>query len=294
MDTVEVVDPTHPLYSRTLPLVGVTTKTYEARLAERRYRSVDPDNRLVASELERDWEDALRSLSEAKDTAERFEREYQQTALDHALREQLDDFGRHLPELWNSGLLSMQHKKQLLRSLISRVVLSRPEPQDIVARIVWVSGAVSTLSVRTPIRRAHDLRVYDTLVGEILALNDDGYPDSKIARRLTEEGFHSARGTEGVPERFVREVRRQHKKGSVSKALKSLEKLEECWTVLGLSRELGVNRGRIYKLIYKGDLRTKRHPQTSCHLIEDDPELIADLRRRWAMKPQSGNGNTTT
>jgi DNA invertase Pin-like site-specific DNA recombinase len=273
---------------------SVKAATYEVRLAEKRYRSVDPENRLVAAELEKGWEVALRSLSDAREAAESFEREHQKTALDPALREQLADFGKHLPKLWDSGSLSIEHKKELLRSLISRVILSRHEREDIEVRVVWISGAVSTFSVRTPIRRARDLRDYEMLVGEILALNVEGYPDSKIARRLTEEGFHSARGEEGVPTRFVTEVRRQHGQGSVSKALKSREKLEGHWTVLGLSRELQVERGRIYKLIRRGDLPTERHVQTGNHLIEDDPELIAELRTQLATKPRNGNENAAT
>jgi DNA invertase Pin-like site-specific DNA recombinase len=272
----------------------VKAATYEVRLAEKRYRAVDPENRLVASELEKSWEEALRSLSEATDAAERFEREHQKTALDPALREQLADFGRCLPELWNSGKLRAGHKKELLRSLVSRVVLSRPEPESVEARVVWISGAVSTLSARTPIHKARDLRDYDTLVEEILALNAEGYPDSQIARRLTEEGFNSARGGEGVPERFVTDVRRKHGRGSVSKTLRSQQKLEGRWTVLGLSRELGVNQGRIYKLIRGGALKTERHPQTGCHLIADAPELIADIRKRFAKKPRNVSGNATT
>jgi DNA invertase Pin-like site-specific DNA recombinase len=273
---------------------SVKAATYEVRLAEKRYRSVDPENRLVASELEKGWEAALRSLSDARDAAERFEREHRQTALDPDLREQLADLGRCLPELWESGKLCVEHKKELLRSLVSRVILSRPEQQNIEAKIVWISGAVSTLSVRTPIRRARDLRNYEVLVGEILALNAEGYPNSKIARRLSEEGFHSARGGEGVPTRFVREVRRQHGRGSVSKVLKSLERLEGRWTVMGLAKELQVDRGHLYKLIRGGALPTERHPQTGNHLIEDDPDLIADLRTRLAAKPRNVGGNATT
>src|SRR5215216_79594 len=91
---------------------SVKAATYEVRLAEKRYRNVDPENRLVAAELEKGWEVALRSLSEAREAAESFEREHQQTALDPALREQLADFGKHLPELWNSGSLSVEHKKE--------------------------------------------------------------------------------------------------------------------------------------------------------------------------------------
>lgn len=273
---------------------GVRAATYEARLAERRYRSVDPDNRLVASELEKGWEDALRSLSEATEALERFEREHRKTALDPALRERLADFGRRLPELWDGGQLSAEHKKELLRSLVSHVVLSRPEPERVEARIVWVSGAVSTLSVRAPVLRTRDLGNYEAIVGKILTLNAEGYPDSGIARLLTEEGFHSARGGEGVPTRFVTEVRRQHGRPSVSKELRSQQRLDGRWTVLGLSSELGVNRGRIYKLIQSGALKTERHPQTGNHLIADEPGLIADLRARLAAKPRKGSENVTT
>jgi len=273
---------------------SVKAAAYEVRLAEKRYRSVDPENRLVAAELEKGWEEALRSMSGAEDASKRFEREHQQTALDPKLRAQLADLGRCLPELWGSDRLSVEHKKELLRSLIRRVVFSRPKQEIIEARIVWISGAVSNLSVRPPIRRARDLSEYEVLVEKILALNALGYPDSKIARHLTEEGFHSARSEEGIPTRFVTEVRREHGQSSVSKALRSQERLEGRWTVLGLSKELGVDRGRVYKLIRRGDLPTERHPQTGNHLIEDDPELIAELRTRLAAKPRNGGGNANT
>ena len=38
---------------------------YQAGLAERRYRQVDPDNRLIAATLEQEWEAALVALQEA-------------------------------------------------------------------------------------------------------------------------------------------------------------------------------------------------------------------------------------
>ena len=118
------------------------------------------------------------------------------------------------------------------------------------------------------------------LVEKILALSAEGYPDAKIARSLTEEGFRAARSEEGIPAGFVTEVRRKHGQSSVFETLRSQEKLEGSWTVLGLARELDVSRNRIYKLIESGVLATERHPQTGNHLIPDDPELIAGLQRR--------------
>ncbi len=97
---------------------------YEARLAEKRYRSVDPENRLAAAELEKSWEAALRSLAEAREASGRFfERTPPAEELEPALRTQLEDLGRRLPELWESGRLIPSQKKELLRSLIRRVVL---------------------------------------------------------------------------------------------------------------------------------------------------------------------------
>jgi DNA invertase Pin-like site-specific DNA recombinase len=261
---------------------SVKAAHYEARLAERRYRAMDPENRLVAGELEKSWEMALRTLAEAEEAARRFERERPQVELDPALRAQLSDLGRHLPELWESGRLSVEHKKEMLRSLIRRTVLSRPQSERTEIRIVWISGAVSTLSVPQPLRRVRDLSGYEEMVERILTLSAEGYTDAKIARNLTEEGFRAARSKEGIPRVFITDVRCERGISSVFETQKGREKLEGSWTVLGLAKALGVSHNRIYRLIHNGSLTTERHPKTGRYLIADDPELIAGLRRRLA------------
>jgi hypothetical protein len=260
---------------------NIKTATYEARLAEKRYRAADPENRLVAGELEKGWESALRALEEAEEAAECFEQEKPRTDLDPTLRTQLTDLGRHLPKLWDSGRLSVEHKKELLRSLVRRTILSRPQSDSTEIRIVWISGALTTLSVSQPLRRARDLTGYEEMVGRILALTAEGYTDAKIARVLTEEGFRAARSREGIPTNFVRDVRRERGINSVFEAQKGREKLEGSWTVLGLAKELGVDQNRIYRLIHKGALTTERHPKTGRYLVADDPELVAGLRKRF-------------
>src|SRR5467141_3883217 len=55
--------------------LGVERASYEVQRAERRYRAVDPDNRLVARGLEREWEERLRALAAAKADLERRERQ---------------------------------------------------------------------------------------------------------------------------------------------------------------------------------------------------------------------------
>jgi len=134
---------------------------YEARLAQRQYQAVDPDNRLVAAELERRWEVALRTVAEARAAAEGFANRPAVPHLPTALKEQLRDLGQYLPQLWRSQQLTFSQQKELLRSLIRHVIVTRPVPDTVVAKVVWVSGAVTPLNIYPPILRAADTGRYE-------------------------------------------------------------------------------------------------------------------------------------
>ncbi|HEU5424648.1 MAG TPA: recombinase family protein [Nitrolancea sp.] len=256
----------------------VTRAEYEARLARRQYLAVDPDNRLVAGELERRWEQALAALAAAREAAELARATAPPTpALDPALRAQLRDVGPRLPELWASGRLSVVHKKALLRSLIRRVILTRPAADRIAIKVVWVSGAYTELAARPPIWRTADLEDYERLVARVRDLSAAGHQDRAIARRLTAEGFHAAR-SEGVDAEVVGKIRRGLGQPSLTEQCRRAAKIDGQWTVYGLARELGVDRDWLYRRLYRGTLAASRHPTTGHYLIPDDPQLLARLR----------------
>jgi hypothetical protein len=260
----------------------VARAAYEVAVARRQYDAVDPDNRLVAAELERRWELALRAAVETQEAAARFEGELPEPDLAPTVRAQLHDVGRQLPALWASGRLTPAHKKTLLRTLIRRVILARPQPDRIEIKVVWVSGAFSVLVAHPPIHRTVDLSDYERLTARVLALAADGYPDPEIARRLTAEGFRSARDPTGVPARFVAKVRWAHGQTSLSEQFRQQEQIDGQWTIWGLARAIGVDRTWIYRRIGRGTLQTERHPTTGHHLIPDDPDLVASLRAEAA------------
>jgi hypothetical protein len=260
----------------------VAQAEYEAHLAQRQYDAIDPENRLVAAELERRWELALRALAEARELAERVRQEEDEPAIDPELRRQLTDLGRHLPALWESGRLTPEHKKALLRSLIRRVILTRPVPDEVHLKIVWISGAVSPMVIHPHILRTVNLSTYPRFVERVLALAAEGYLDADIAQMLTEEGFRSARSA-GIPARLVFRIRRQHGQPSLFEQCRSQDKIGDDWTVAGLARFLGVNRNWLYWRIYRDRLVTRRHPATGHHLITDDPALIAALQAEAAL-----------
>jgi hypothetical protein len=256
----------------------ITRATYEVRLARRQYDAVDPDNRLVAAELERRWELALRAEVEANQAAARFAQETPPTTLDPTLRAQLRDLAHQLPSLWSSGRLRPSHKKELLRSLIRRIVLTQPAPDSVEVKIVWVSGAYSELVVHAPVRTAAHTTGYAQLVERVLELAAQGYPDPEISRQLTAEGFRSAHTTDRVPVSMVFEIRHAYGQLSRINRFRTQEKQDGNWTIWGLARMLGVHRNWLYRRIISGALPAQREPVHGYYLIPDDPTLLENLR----------------
>jgi hypothetical protein len=263
---------------------------YEVRLARRQYDACDPDNRLVAAELERRWEVALRAEVEAREAQARFEAEPPPPTIPSELRAQLRDLGRCLPALWTSGRLAPSQQKALLRTLIRRVILSRPQPDTTEIKIVWVSGAFSVMQVHPAIHRARDLASHADLLARIQALAAEGYQDAAIAERLTAAGLRTARCPSGVPKTTVGKLRRSLDATSVTEYLRHQPKWEGQWTVWGLARALGVDRNWLYRRIDKGLLPVSRHPAAGHYLIADDPDLLARLRA--AVDQGRGHGRT--
>jgi hypothetical protein len=122
---------------------------YRTALAEHQFDQVDPANRLVAVELERRWEEALRDLRQAEASLAKAQAEDSEVPvqLDDELRAAFADAGRRLPEIWHGATLTRGRKKALLRCLIDKVVIHRTMTDTIHMRIVWRGGDASVFDV---------------------------------------------------------------------------------------------------------------------------------------------------
>ena len=103
---------------------------YQAELARRRFERADPDNRLVAAELERRWEGALRELRQAEESEVAEQHKYRSVPaeLTEELKATFKAIGQRLPEIWDEDLLSQPQRKALLRCLIEKIILKRIAP----------------------------------------------------------------------------------------------------------------------------------------------------------------------
>ncbi len=168
---------------------------YQADLARRRYEKVDPANRLVASELERRWEESLRTFQDAE---KQFQQEWEERDkviplhISSVLKDTFSSLGKSVPELWQSTAISRAQRKALLRCLIDKVVLKRRENRDrISVRIVWRGGAVTEENVSVPVGALRDMGNFTLLEKQILELESKGKSDEDIATILTDAGFRS-------------------------------------------------------------------------------------------------------
>ena len=167
---------------------------YNAARAERRYRAVDPDNRLVARGLETGWEQALRELADAE--AELARRQAARpTALSAQERAAVLALGDDLGAVWDAPTTTDKDRKQLLRTLLDEVniTLHRDDPSPHASLVLrWKGGAISELTV--PLRRRQPaIRTDEDTVSLIRRLAVH-YPDAQIAGILNRQGRRTARG----------------------------------------------------------------------------------------------------
>lgn len=254
---------------------------YEAELAQRQFNRVDPDNRLVAAELERRWEAALQALKQAEaDYAhQRQEHDPFLTALPTELKDAFQALGQRLPSIWEEeNLLQPVHKKAFLRCLVDKVVVHRATRDCIETRIVWRGGATTTLHVPIPVGFFSELSQADEMEEKIIDLSQQGKCDEEIARELAELGYRSPTRPDTILPSTVRGIRLKHglfqeRKGSNPRAVPGYLTLPQ------VAQSLGVSQNAIHYYIKKGRLHIAKDPETGLYLFPDKPDTLELLRK---------------
>ena len=165
---------------------------YHADRAERRYRQVEPEHRLVARGLERDWENALAALHAAQAELELREHQRPRT-LTSAERAQLLALGTDLGRVWSAPTTTDRDRKQLLRTLIEEVILDvNREERRATVTLRWHGGAITELVIPLP-RHQPSIRTDEDTI-ELLTRLAVHYDDATIAGILNRQGRRSARG----------------------------------------------------------------------------------------------------
>ena len=160
---------------------------YEARLARRRYEAVDPDNRLVAGELEARWNAALGCVQDVQRRLEEARRKTPGTAVPD--KETLLSLAQDVPALWNDVASDMRLKQRIARILIEEIVANVAEDgREIVLMMHWSGGRHSELRVEKRATGRHGQSTNLEAV-EVVRQMSGQYPDQQIAATLNRLGL---------------------------------------------------------------------------------------------------------
>jgi DNA invertase Pin-like site-specific DNA recombinase len=166
---------------------------YEARLAQRQYDAVDPDNRLVASELERRWNEKLERVARLEQAYSQAEQEAKWNITPEE-RKTIQELSQNLPVLWQAQSTTNQERKQLLRLAIESVQLDGvSQAGQIEIQIRWHSGTITRSSIKRTAPGEASLKTPPNAVAQIHSMAGR-YAYADIADRLNTAGCRTAFG----------------------------------------------------------------------------------------------------
>jgi len=180
---------------------------YAATRAERRYRAVDPENRLVARGLEAEWEAALQAARDANAELDRREAA-RPVRLSADERARILALATDLPALRDAPSTTDRDRKELLHTLLDDVVVTADDTSR-TARLVlhWKGGLISELTADLPRPKPPYRTSEDTvsLIGRLAA----HYDDSMITKVLNQQKRRTATGMSFTPAN-VATIRKRH------------------------------------------------------------------------------------
>ena len=165
---------------------------YEARLAARRYEAVDPDQRLVAAELEARWNAALQKTQDLENRLRDFDDEIK--SMPAPSKEVLLSLAQDLPAIWNSPSTDMRLKQRLVRIVIDEIIADLDEKSgEIVLVIHWAGGRHSELRVNKNETGKHRRCTNVDAIG-IIRQMAERFSDEQIAATLNRLGLRTGAG----------------------------------------------------------------------------------------------------
>jgi hypothetical protein len=166
---------------------------YEAERAERRYRAVEPETRLVARGLETEWENRLRDLAAAETELRRREQQRPNPIGPEQLK-RIQMLGSDIRQVWTASAITDRDRKELLRTLLEEVILNLQRAEGHAhLTLRWRGGAITVLDVPVPRFKPMGPRTDEdtiSLLRRLAAL----YPDEVIAGILNRQGRKTATG----------------------------------------------------------------------------------------------------
>jgi excisionase family DNA binding protein len=229
---------------------------YETALARRRYEAVDPENRLVARTLERDWEAAL-AAEQALEAEHARELARQPSRLQAAEMEAIRSLAEDVPALWRAPTTTQKDRQAIARLVLERAAVrvdGCSEHMEVACD--WAGGARTRHALVRPVRRFEQLRDFDRILAAIRGLRAQGCSAAVVAERLNAAGWRPPK-RDAFDASMVQRLVFRHGLGAGRPIWSSNVAREPSaeWTLHEAAKRLGVHRHTAYRWLREGRLR---------------------------------------
>jgi hypothetical protein len=250
--------------------------------ARRQYQLAEPENRLVARQLEREWEAAL---AERAHLGEEYERYQQQrpARLSAAELAAIRALASDIPALWAAPTTTVADRKRLLRAVVESVqVTADGATERVHATVTWAGGQQTHADLRRPVARIDQLSYYPALTEQIKALAGQGLGSAAIARQLAAEGFRTPR----LHERFHDgEIQQLIRRLGLRPGLDHDHRTDHGslgpgqWWLATLAREIGMPVATLFGWLKRGWITGRQDTRPPCRwIITADSAEVERLR----------------
>jgi DNA invertase Pin-like site-specific DNA recombinase len=266
---------------------------YEVQLAERRYQTVDPENRLVAASLERRWEDVLRHERHLHDEYDRFVRKTPMS-ISEAERQRIGALAADLPAVWHAPETTNRERKEILRCVIDRVVVYvKTHSECVTITIHWAGGATTHHEVRRAVATYAQLHNFEQLMGRVVHLRQTGHTTRHIAERLNAEGFTPPKRTGAFTLPVVYQLLKRRALMGNERAHNELLGGDEWW-LTDLARTLAMSHLKLRDWAMRGWVHGRKTPLQGRWILWADEEEVARLQQLLTQSRRGVNVYTST
>jgi hypothetical protein len=270
---------------------------YEARRAERRYKAVDPDNRVVARTLENEWEARLQDLAEIRRRLENAKREHRVQLTDED-RSRIRALARDLPAVWRAPTTTPADRKAMLRIVIEAIAIHPIDvPQRLTQiRVQWKSGAVDELTITRPDYN----RTPSSAIERIRQLASLGLFDHVIATKLNAEGVRSGSGHAWTTS-AVKHARLNHKIFCAAPVMPRRDPLPDRhpdgrYSTRGAMKRFGVSHRQLMRWVESGMAKGEREDfggYRNVWWLAINPEIETQIEKRKTRNQRSQNARVS-
>ena len=257
---------------------------YEADRARRRYRLTEPENRLVARQLEAEWEQALQACERLREQHARFQASAPRT-LTAAQRDAIRALADDLPGLWTAATTTVTDRKDLLRLMIDKITIAVvDDTEQVNVGITWAGGHTSTGRIVRPVARLDQLSYYPALSARVRDLAATGMGMQQIAERINAEGFRPPKRRQRFSAQSINDLLRRQ--GLLRYPGRTGHPPDEHlgeheWRLPDLAAALDMPQVTLHTWVHRGWVQGRRDdtPQHAW-ILHADPDELDRLRER--------------